>query len=562
MKKFTSILIALIVSSFSISQINYSNSLTPQGLVENVLVGSGVTVSNFSYNNVVADAQVVQPNMTSFTATGFPFTSGVFMGTAQGGDVSGDPDLMTLASNPVTNGAILEFDFVPFGDTIKFRYIFGSIEYPGYTCSSFNDAFGFFISGPGIAGPFTNSSINIATVPGTNIPVSINTVNSGVSSTGSNALCLAADPNYLDNVIYFTNAYDALTNFNGGTVAMTAITGLQCGQTYHIKLAIANAVDTGLDSGVYLEGNSFTSDAVSVSVATVTGDSTVIEGCTTADFIFTRPASDTADTLIINYDIDGTATQGTDYASLANPVTFLPGQDSVVLSFNPFSDNIVEAPETVIITAYTINSCGDTIVSVGSLTILDAPIANLSASTVTGCSPLDITFQNLSSNATSYKWDLGSGFVNVADTSSQFETYTAPDTIYLIAINGVCDDTASISIFSGICGCMNPLATNYNPLAVTDDGSCIIPIPVIVAPNVFTPNSDADNNTFYINTTFAKSTELKIVNRWGNVVFEGTGTQPEWDGKNAEEGVYFYTYKVTGVLDDVYEGHGFVELVK
>ncbi|MFN5984567.1 MAG: choice-of-anchor L domain-containing protein, partial [Fluviicola sp.] len=182
MKKITSFVFACFIANFSISQINYSNTLSPQGLVENVLVGSGVTVSNFSYNNVVADAQIVQPNMTSFTATGFPFTSGVFMGTANGGDVSGDPDLMILANNPVTNGAILEFDFVPFGDTIKFRYIFGSIEYPGYTCSSFNDAFGFFISGPGIAGPFSNASINIATVPGTNIPVSINTVNSGVSS--------------------------------------------------------------------------------------------------------------------------------------------------------------------------------------------------------------------------------------------------------------------------------------------------------------------------------------------------------------------------------------------
>ena len=29
-----------------------------------------------------------------------------------GGDVSGDPDLMILANNLVTNGAILEFDFV------------------------------------------------------------------------------------------------------------------------------------------------------------------------------------------------------------------------------------------------------------------------------------------------------------------------------------------------------------------------------------------------------------------------------------------------------------------
>ncbi|MFN6074669.1 MAG: hypothetical protein ACK46Y_03815, partial [Fluviicola sp.] len=71
MKKITSFVFACFIANFSISQINYSNTLSPQGLVEDVLVGTGVTVSNFSYNNVVADAQIVQPNMTSFTATGF-----------------------------------------------------------------------------------------------------------------------------------------------------------------------------------------------------------------------------------------------------------------------------------------------------------------------------------------------------------------------------------------------------------------------------------------------------------------------------------------------------------
>jgi hypothetical protein len=44
--------------------------------------------------------------------------------------------------------AILEFDFVPLADTLKFRYAFGSEEYMEFANSSFNDVFGFFISGP------------------------------------------------------------------------------------------------------------------------------------------------------------------------------------------------------------------------------------------------------------------------------------------------------------------------------------------------------------------------------------------------------------------------------
>ncbi|MBK7946535.1 MAG: choice-of-anchor L domain-containing protein [Flavobacteriales bacterium] len=42
---------------------------------------------------------------------------------------------------------MLEFDFIPTGDTLRFRYVFGSEEYPNYTCGSVNDVFGFFLSG-------------------------------------------------------------------------------------------------------------------------------------------------------------------------------------------------------------------------------------------------------------------------------------------------------------------------------------------------------------------------------------------------------------------------------
>jgi hypothetical protein len=74
----------------------------------------------------------------------------------------------------------LEFDFVPTGDSLQFRYVFGSEEYTSYTCADYNDAFGFFLSGPGIAGPFSNgAAINIALVPGTTVPVSISTLNGG-----------------------------------------------------------------------------------------------------------------------------------------------------------------------------------------------------------------------------------------------------------------------------------------------------------------------------------------------------------------------------------------------
>ena len=61
------------------------------------------------------------------------------------------------------NAATLEFDFIPYADTVRFKYVFGSEEYPDYVGSSFDDAFGFFITGPGIAG-----TLNMATLPNGN----------------------------------------------------------------------------------------------------------------------------------------------------------------------------------------------------------------------------------------------------------------------------------------------------------------------------------------------------------------------------------------------------------
>src|SRR5690606_15969665 len=102
-----------------------------------------------------------------------------FFGPLPNPNIQTDSDLQAISGMNIHNAAILEFDFVPNGDSLVFRYVFASDEYPSFTCSNYNDAFGFFISGPGITGPFTNNAINIALIPGTNTPVAVNTVNSG-----------------------------------------------------------------------------------------------------------------------------------------------------------------------------------------------------------------------------------------------------------------------------------------------------------------------------------------------------------------------------------------------
>lgn len=78
---------------------------------------------------------------------------------------------------------VFSFDVIPQGDTISYDYMFTSEEYNELVDSHYNDAFAFFISGPGIV-PDANAGgrRNIARVPNSNVEVSINTVNNGNSN--------------------------------------------------------------------------------------------------------------------------------------------------------------------------------------------------------------------------------------------------------------------------------------------------------------------------------------------------------------------------------------------
>src|SRR5690554_5237848 len=175
--------------------------------------------------------------------------------------IMSDLDLMVLADQNINDAIIIEFDFLASLDSIKFNYVFASKEYPSFTCSQFNDVFGFFLSGPGIDGPFTNNAKNIALIPGTEIPVAINTVNSGSPTGGPASNCFNANPDWIEHSQYFvsnpSNPADDI-QYPGMTQTFTATSEVQCGEWYHIKLAIGDAVDTGWNSAVFLEAGSFT----------------------------------------------------------------------------------------------------------------------------------------------------------------------------------------------------------------------------------------------------------------------------------------------------------------
>lgn len=230
----------------------HAMTITPYDNATNLaqsLVGSGITISNVTYTGATAASGY----FSGGTAAGLQINSGIVLtsgyaanlnGTTNTDDfitgsngLPGDADLATLIPGYTTYDAtVLAFDFVSSGDAAYFNYVFGSDEYNEYVNSSFNDVFGFFFEGA-----------NVALIPGTTTAVAINNVNAGLNSTYYNN----NDPS---NGIPTPYPFE----YDGFTDAFTAsITGLTAGETYHIKLAIADAGDYVLDSGVFLQAGSF-----------------------------------------------------------------------------------------------------------------------------------------------------------------------------------------------------------------------------------------------------------------------------------------------------------------
>ncbi|MFN9175919.1 MAG: PEP-CTERM sorting domain-containing protein [Synechocystis sp.] len=153
----------------------------------------------------------------------------------------GDSDLNGLIPGFSTfDAASLTFKFTAETNSVNFEYVFASEEYNEFTNSSFNDVFGFFLNG-----------VNIANIPGSSTAVSINNVNGGnpLGEDASNSAFF--NNNDLDDGgPFFDIQYD------GFTVVFSVFAPVNPGEN-EIKLAIADAGDSALDSAVFISGGTF-----------------------------------------------------------------------------------------------------------------------------------------------------------------------------------------------------------------------------------------------------------------------------------------------------------------
>ena len=414
-----------------------------QNYVQNVLLGSCVTASNVTFNGTANAAGTFDGS-----ATAFGLNSGIVLTTGRavlsiGPDNSnslgfnnvgtGDPDLTVLASGFSTyDASILQFDFIPQSDTLRFNYIFGSEEYPEYVNSGYNDVFGFFISGPGFSGPFFGGAENIAVLPGTSIPVAIDNVNNGYSATEP-----ATGP--CDNCAYYVNNTNGpAVQYDAHTVVLTATAVVVPCQTYHIKIAVADAGDGALDSGVFLEAGSFTaSGAESVELEAVTGLPGVYEGCTTGSFVFRRVnVGSNSSPVTVTYNVSGSATPGTDYTALPGSITIPAGQDSVILNINALLDLTAEGTETVVL-SLTSGGCSCTAPPTVSMNILDndIPLSLTTSGTTTICLGQSAS---LTANPLGSISPYTSGWNNGAPSGNSVSVSPTATTTYTFSVTDAC----------------------------------------------------------------------------------------------------------------------------
>tara|TARA_B100000809_G_scaffold266863_1_gene332316 strand:+ start:5834 stop:8245 length:2412 start_codon:yes stop_codon:yes gene_type:complete len=77
----------------------------------------------------------------------------------------------------------------------------------------------------------------------------------------------------------------------------------------------------------------------------------------------------------------------------------------------------------------------------------------------------------------------------------------------------------------------------------------------IYIPNAFTPNGNGINEIFKVIGTNIMSINVKIYNRWGELVFEWNDINDGWDGTHQNEpapsGVYVYRIKIKTINDNV-----------
>ncbi|WP_460220232.1 choice-of-anchor L domain-containing protein [Psychroserpens sp. MEBiC05023] len=523
----------------------------------------------------------------------FPFEEGIILTSGDASRASGpnfdamsdggfgwpgDAELDAAVGINSNNASIIEFDFVPLSDEISFDFLMASEEYNGSTGGTFectfSDAFAFLLTDE------NGVTTNLAVLPGTTTPILVTNIHP------ENPGCPAINEEYFGG--YIPQNLPPIS-FDGRTTVFTAFSPVNIGETYHIKLVMADATDTALDSGVFLKAGSFDIGEVELGAditieagtAACLGEEVILQTqAPSVDHVWFKDGfvieGETSNTLVV-----------TEAGTYTTQIIFSPSciiSDEIVVEFLPLPD-IAETPPNLIGCSIGAN------VAVFELTDNDAEIL----AAVVDPTNYTVTYHETQADADNGDNPLVSPYTSLSD----------PQTVYALVVDNTtgCQDTTSFDLVLGIEPettfttdfdyevCPNatiPIIVEATPVNYTTDQVTInwyldgvlidgengLSIPVLIAgdyeievifndtgcsnitsqtvielescviPQGISPNGDGMNDIFDLSSY--QVTKLEIFNRFGTLVYSKKNYVDEWhgqdmDGDELPVGTYFYT---------------------
>jgi gliding motility-associated-like protein len=218
------------------------------------------------------------------------------------------------------------------------------------------------------------------------------------------------------------------------------------------------------------------------------------------------------------------------FGSIGNAYTWTP---STYLSnpniANPYST--AQEDITYYVSVSDVQGCSDQDSVI--ITVLSVPIASFTPEIEAGCEGVVVKFTNTSIDGFSFDWLFGDG----GTTTDESPTYAFP--------YGE-DFTATLTV-TNTNGCIDNSTFSGSALDFDDYFDIFIP-------NVFTPNGDGENDIFAVEVAgeLNDCSDLKIYNRWGQIIFISTGGNTKWDGYTnvglaVPEGTYFFVVEINGI---------------
>ncbi len=495
---------------------NLTDTTLNPALLAAQLVGTGVTISNVKYTGSPVAAGTFH---TESSIIGF--TDGIILSTGSVRSVigpncsseittasgyPGDTDLSNLiGQNPTFDASILEFDFVPTNPTIRFQYVFASDEYEEFVFQ-YNDVFGFFVNGQ-----------NVALIPQTSTPVSINNVNNG--STQVFGIPPVNPQFYVNNDIQIFATPPVDTEMDGLTVVLAATSKVNPGATNHIKLAIADALDDVVDSNVFVKAGSLSSSVVSLSptglafgnlnVGSTSSTQTIsLTDVGTAALTEVTIAPDSSNFTVsnntcgANIGVGATCTFAVAFTPQAQSLGLIQGQINI-------TDNAGDSPQPVTLSGTAVNG---PFASISPLNLIFAPEAAGATSppqtvTITNTGTAPLTFGSVSNTNTDFKLTTTcisasipvNGACTITVTWTFAEGVTPPETDAIaLQNNGQNGGTQLVGLVGGATSTISvaPMALTFGnqtvnttsaaqTVTITNTGNVVVTIPSIIAPAGF-----------------------------------------------------------------------------